>query len=1119
MNEKINHIKSKLKKFLVRETLVELSAGLCAFLSSLVLMTILLAISENLFRFSSHSRTILFYLFIAVAIISFRYFFLLPAIKKIISYLNPDYDSLARKVGNFFPSVKDELVNALELIEEKNPSYSGQLIAAAFDKIYDKVKDLDFSSVIDTRLLKKRFRVLLILSIASVLLFSASNDMRASIARLINYSVEYAEPMKFRFVIEPGNYKAVKGEEINISIKTTGEGPGRINLYIKTDADAEFAGYRLQPDSAGIFHYRIKSILRSAIYYAAAEGIESEVYQIEVTDPPFITALDLTIIPPAYTKLPPEYRNNDGNVTALPGSRVNLKIESSKRISKAELKFESGKRVTLKHSGSAASGGFTVSNNDSYIILLKDEEDNFNKDPITYFVKTIEDEPPSIEMAAPDEDVKLNNNPIVPLIVRIKDDYGFSRLLLKYRLVASKYRAAEASFNSKELKTGGGKEEEVFHAWDLSPLVLAEGESVSYYLEVFDNDNINGPKSARTKSYLITVPSLDDLFNNINEAQTESLEELEETLKEAETLGRELQRISDDLKKNQKEISWQEKERIESAAERYKNLLEKAEKIADKISEMKNEMMKENLLSEETLKKYEELQKLMDDMNSEEMKEALRKLQESLRSLMRDKTQLSAQDLKLNEEYFKKSLERTINLLKRIQVEQKIDELIKRTENIAEKIDELQKKTEESALSDSKQRENLIQRQNDISQELENLRKTMENLDEKMEGLNNVPKEELERAIEEFSKQSNEKLSEEALEKLRQMMKSEALKNQWQLSSNMKKMLKEFQNLQNSMQQMNQVKTLLDMMKLLDDLLTLSKEQEKLKEETEKLNYSSPEFSEKANKQNNLQSGLNKILQKMTKMSQETFAITPEMGKSIGKAFAEMQNSTSALMSRNSGRAVQSQTAAMTSLNEAASMIKTGMDQMMNGGQGGGMMSLFQQLQQLSQQQMNLNQLTQKLQQGGLSQEMMSQLKRLAQEQELVRKSLEQLNREAKASGQSKRLASNLEKVLEEMKEVVADMQTEKLNDNLIQKQERILSRLLDAQRSINERDFEKNRTSQSGKNLETESPEPLNLSDEETRNRLRDELMKAVNEGYKKDYRELIKKYFEQLEKSGSVK
>ena len=42
-------------------------------------------------------------------------------------------------------------------------------------------------------------------------------------------------------------------------------------------------------------------------------------------------------------------------------------------------------------------------------------------------------------------------------------------------------------------------------------------------------------------------------------------------------------------------------------------------------------------------------------------------------------------NLKFNEDAFQKSIERTINLLKRLQIEQKIDELAKRTEKLSDK--------------------------------------------------------------------------------------------------------------------------------------------------------------------------------------------------------------------------------------------------------------------------------------------------------------------------------------------------------------------------------------------------------------------------------------------------
>jgi hypothetical protein len=160
-----------------------------------------------------------------------------------------------------------------------------------------------------------------------------------------------------------------------------------------------------------------------------------------------------------------------------------------------------------------------------------------------------------------------------------------------------------------------------------------------------------------------------------------------------------------------------------------------------------------------------------------------------------------------------------------------------------------------------------------------------------------------------------------------------------------------------------------------------------------------------------------------------------------------------------------------------------------------------------------MTQMLQQMQQGQLSQQQQGEMQRLAQQQRLIQKSLEQLNKEAKQSGESKKIPADLENIVNQMREVVTDMNTEKLDDELIQKQEKILSKLLDAQKSINERDFEKERKSETGKNLTRNSPAELNLSNQQGKEKIKDELNQAVQEGYNKDYEDLIRKYYEALQ------
>ncbi|MCX7797083.1 MAG: hypothetical protein N2249_00490 [Melioribacter sp.] len=1109
----IEELKKKLKDFYSLQLKKNLFEHISIYSALLCISILIVCTLELIGHFSSSGRTLLYYVLV-ILITSFLLYIVIKIIKNLTLLEKADYISLAKQVGTRLDNIKDELANALQLVEEKENRYSRELIEAAFEEVYKKTKDANFNSLIDFSKTKKVVKVSALIFLMTLILIAFVPQLKFASYRIINYKKDFSLPPKFYFEIQPQNKSITKGDSVSIIIKTIGVNPSEVFLFTRREDESEFTSKKLLPLTSGIFQYNLSTVTKSFEYYASSENIRSNVYKITVTNRPLIKTFTVEIIPPAYSNSPLIIQKDNGNITTLLGSKVKLKLNSSLQLSKAILVFSDSSQKNMLIKNNDAYIDFNVTKETQYKMIIYDLNGTSNEDPITYSINIINDEYPSVEIFSPEENLRVNTDKVF-LKAKIRDDYGFTKFTLNYRLSSSKYRKISDEFSSINIPINKKvKEDEIYFTWDLSPLVLAEGEIVSYYLEVFDNDNIKGPKSSRTKLYTIQVPSINDLFAEAEKATETTAKELNNTLKEAEELKKEIQKISNDLKQNKREISWEEKERVEKAAEKFKNLVQKAEEISQKLTEMQNNLLQNNLLSEETLKKYEELQKLLDEMTSDELKEAFRKLQEALKSLTRDNIQISFEELKANEEYFKQSIERTINLLKRVQVEQKIDELLKRTEELAKKIEDIKNKTEQSNLSDKFKRDELSEHQKNITNDLENLKQEMEKLSNKMNELDEVPTDKLKKAIEEFEKQKNQEISKEALKSIQQMQKASAIENQKLLSANMMQMKSHLESLQSAMQQMNQIKTFTEMMKILDDLLTLSDMQEKLKNETFKLNYYSQEFSKNSRKQSELQNNLSKILNKMSELSQKTFAITPEMGKALGRSFSEMQNAIGALQNRNGALASQYQSRAMENLNKAASLIKGSMSQMMNGGQGGGMISLFQQMQQVIQQQMNLNQLTQMLNQGKFTQEYLSQLQRLASEQELIRKSLEQLNKEAQESGKSKTLAANLEKILEEMKEVVKNLETEKLNDELVKQQERILSRLLDAQRSINERDYEKQRKAFTGKNIERESPKDFTLTKEERKNKLREELQKAFNEGYKKDYEELIRKYFEALEK-----
>lgn len=1114
MNDYYQNITNKLKSTNKKINAFSSLDGLFDFILYASLVLFGLVLIETVFNFSSEIRTFFFFAFVIVAAVYFIINVILPFSKNFPPFSNFDSWKIAKLVGNNYPDVKDDLLNALQVVNEKSANYSEQLVQAAFKKVYEKTENLNFEDTIKFKSFNKT-KLTSGVFVSTFLLILFVPFLNNAYNRLLNFNQDFVEPPKYIFKIEPGNVDVTKGESVDIKIIPGKDVPNSVNLYTRSTEQAAFEHVSLTPDSNNIFSHRLKSLNSSLEYYASAEDIETNKFNIRVMDRPIIRKLEMTITPPAYTRLPAFQQLDNGSAAVLPGTRLSYKITSTKPLSAVEQILSSGNKIEFEIEGNQASGQAYVKENFNYHFNLIDTVNVSNENQIQYSINLTKDLYPQVEISKPGENIELGLETVLPLTIQISDDYGFSSLKLQYQLTSSN-RSTKSEMTSIPISISHKEnEQEVYYSWDVASLNLKEEDVVSYYVVIADNDNINGPKETRSKVYTIRVPSLNELFADADQKQNEAKDDLTQTLEEAKKLGEEFQKISDELKRDERQITWEEKEKIEKTLQKFEDLENKVDNIKKQLDDVRKDLAENNLISEETLKKYMELQDLMDQLSSEEMSKAMEKMRDQLQNLMHDQVQDQMENVQFNEEMFKKSIERTVNLLKRIQIEQKIDELLKRTEELNEKLSDLNKETEQSDLANEQKKNELAEKQKALKEDMENLEKQTQELSERMSEFDDMPQQDAQELSKEMQEQNNPELDEKAAQQLQQNQKNMAMQSQQKMMQNMQSNMQKMQSMQANMKMQNQMKVMSDMMKALDDILTLSKEEEQLKNKTSQ-QQSSSNMRESAQKQNQIQNNLGKVTRRLSEMSQKTFGITPEMGRALGEARREMNQAMMDMQENRAGQASQSQERAMKSMNEAAMLMKNSLQQMMNGqGQSGGMMSLMQQLQQMSQQQMSLNQMMQQMMnQGKLSQQQMSQMQRLAQEQQMIQKSLAQLNEEAKSAGQSKKLSSNLEEILNEMQEVVADIKSNNVDDELMQKQEHILSKLIDAQRSINERDYEKERESFAGKNTQRETPPELMLSTDEGLQKLRDELLNTSKEGYKKDYEDLIRKYFEALQK-----
>jgi len=1104
---------------------IALVAGLRFF--TITIWTIgLLVCGETLFRFDSPIRTVLAYAFLIFLAVLLARQILMPLLTVFEILPSISSEAVARRIGEYFPSIKDRLLNVMQIREglaAEEGRISEEFVDEAARELADVIRHLDFTQVVNRRPLRNAARTAAVSALVAVSVVSVSPSSVLDAAhRLLMYGRDFAAPHRFEFAVLPGNVEVVKGEDVEISVHVTttdswlgGGTELRPSLRWKSGGVEEFEQLDLPQSTEGSFRTVMRNLRTSLEYQVVLEDEASSRYQITVVDRPIIRSLQVRLDYPRYSNLPQRVQEEfAGDVAALKGTRVSLRGAASKNLREGMIVFGNGTRQPLTIRGERFETSFPLSEETRYRIELKDVDGLENRNPVSYALTILPDNHPTVSIIYPGRNVDIAGDQKLLLGVEARDDFAISRLRLGYRLSHSRYEPPTEEFRFSEIPfpRGFASEVHVTHEWNLTPLSLVPEDVIEYFVEAFDNDDVSGPKSSRSQMYLLRLPSLEEVFAELDKGHEQSLQEIEEGLETAKELRERVEEISADMKKN-KEIDWQQQKRMEDLVKRYEQLQKEIEKTKGNLDRMIEQMQQQNVLSIETLEKYLELQQLFQELNSEELNRALRQMQQAMQNMNRDQMQQALQQLTFSEERFRASIERTMSLLKRIQIEQKLDELRKRSEELSD----LQRQLGDESLRESRstrELEEMAQRQSDLLQKEEQLETAAGTLHTRMEEFfAEMPVDRLEELNRQLREAGLDSLMRGAARDLRSGKMQSARQLQLQAEQALSRYAQDLSMMQEEMLRQHSRYAINELRRAIQNLLELSRRQESLKSQSQTAFPNSPQLRENAQNQMRIVHDLQHVIAGLAELSQRSFAVTPEMGKALGEALGRMHAALRSLEIRSAQQASEEQRQAMASLNKASMQVQNAMQAMMQAGGSSGMAGLMQQLQSFAAQQMSINAQTQQLGEGA-AERLASEAARLAMEQEAVRKSLEQLNREAQASMEQNRILGDLERIGEEMREVVRNLEQAQINPETIQKQDRILSRLLDAARSMRERDFEKRRRAQTGTQTARRNPGELDPETLEGRNRLYEDLLKALEQGYSKDYQELIRKYFEELRK-----
>ncbi|HHI03681.1 MAG TPA: hypothetical protein ENL22_09190 [candidate division Zixibacteria bacterium] len=1119
-NEKILNLKRRLGTVLYRERLILFIAGSMAITAVLILTAILLSLAAAIVILPVWTKIGL----LVLSVFSSIYFFWRFCFSRLFS--NSD-EVMALRLEKKYPQLKGRLIAALQFAAENRRNideYSAPLVEATLIQAERESVDLDFGAAVSTNPIWKNLRTMAISGLFGFFLlllfpgfFTYSYEVWSSPTRLI------APPIGYRLMAYPGDDIAIKYRTVDLGgIITGAQFPGEASIYYRFSGgnwqktDISLKDKTILSGSSGdslLFYTTLKQVRRSLDYYVRAGRIITPVAHIDVVDRPRVTGIRTTLFYPDYTGLEPAVIDeNDGSISAVLGTRVSMKIETNVPVTIAEMIFGDSSRSQFELSGQTGHQSFRIDKDRNYYIHLVDKQGEVNPNPIEYYITAIPDEYPVLDVIRPGVDINLNEEMLIPIILHISDDYGFSSLQLKYSLVSNRRRGDETVavlHFSDSIKTEG----EIKFNWDVEPLRLMPSDYIVYHFELADNDRISGPKVSSSREYIARLPSLEEIIAQTEQEQSQNISKAEQFFKAHKDLSERLKNIvrkmeEDRTRPNQK-LSWQHQKELQEIAAQEEKITEQIKETAEDLDKMIDRMQENSLSNRELLEKLSEIQKLFEKVATPEMKEARLKLMEALKLMDMKKLEEALKDFQLSQEELMQRLDRTIALLRRMEIEQKINSMAEMAKHLAEKQEQVNRETEKSP---EEKLPSLSPEERKIQKGFDNLKKEAAKLKEMFKNTGFAKPEDTKEFLDAVEKSDADKNMEQMDRELQRMAKQQARLEGEQAYSKLLKMADQMKQGQEKMCSGGGKDAAKKIRAAINDLNYLCNGQEEIINNASGITIGSEVLRDLAAQQQVLRESVGGLAGRISELGNESPFVAAELNSLIKQAIGNIDLAIDQFSNRRRQEGVNYQREALYNLNRSAISMLKALESQNNCNKGGSCNKPSLKMGSLAEQQQLLNRQTQSQCQNQGSNPSLSDtdaMRRLAAEQNAIGKSLGQLQNEF---GQSKEILGRLDAIREDMEKVADALANGEVGQDLLNRQLKIYSRMLDATRTMQRKDFTDQRRARIGEEILRNSPPALSGNHLRGGLDIEGRLRQFLEEKYPEVYESHIKAYFKAL-------
>lgn len=1066
MQQSAHHIIiQKLDAFIRAYYKNQITRGFFLTLLLLLILFLLVVFAEYLGHFNSLVRAALFYGLILGLVLSVSWLIFWPLSKLFRLGKTLTYSEASVIIGNHFPQVKDKLLNVLELQQVQNAST--ELAQAAIELRTKQLKPIAFHHAIDVHQTKKTATYLLVpILILLITSFVAPYILSKGSLRLMQYQKVFPKEFPYAFVIQNDHLRCYQGDDFKLIFQVQGS-KRPADIFIKYEGHE----YKLQPDVNDYASYTFENIKKELVF-SLTDGQDVVLQDtIEVIPQSKIKSYQLYLDYPAYTKRVDEVLKNRADLSIPQGTKVQWVFQAD-HTKKIELSLlAENKKWNLNYLNNTFTATATPKQSGLYSVVLHHATQRMY-DTLLHNVQVIEDQHPQLLV----EEFKDSlQNHIFYYKGQIADDYGFTALQCHISWLDDQGVVKQKQMHNIPI-TSGFLQQNFYHLIDTKEWLKQPGTSVEYYFQLSDNDAVHGPKSVQSKVFNFAVPSLKELTESKDALASEIKKDISQSIQEAKKLQKELEQMYQEVS-GQKNLSWEQKNKMNQLLQKQKEL----QKQLEQDQKQQRELLEQTQMQEEQneiLQKQQKLQEMMEELLSEDMKKMIQELEKLLEETQPKDRAEKIEELKLNNKDIQKELDRSLELFKQLEFEQKLKDNIQKLDELAKDQKELQKEVEKSkeasALeSAEKKQEELQKKYQDLQQEMQK----MQEMNQALEFQNELPN--TDQKQQEISQDM--KSAQESLDKKNKKSASDKQKN---AADKMEELKQSLSQAEQQMEQDAQEENLEDMRQLMENLVKLSFEQEDLLKNMRKTSPQDPKYTEQIQTQKKLKDFAKMIEDSLFALSKRVPDMESIVNKELHQINDNLAKTLESLTHRKTFEANAKQQLVMTSLNNLAllfdEMIQQAQQQMAQQKQGQSSCNkpgangkpkpgdMRKAQQKLSEQLEKLKNELQKQKDGqgkpGGS-AMSKELAKMAAQQEAIRRQLQEMMEDMQSNGE--KAGGNLKKIGDLMEETERDIVNKRITQQTIERQQDILTRLLESEKADREREQDPQRESNEARQQE----------------------------------------------------